>query len=131
MDAAQKTIRIKWIRSGIGFHRSQSEVVRSLGLRRLNHVVERPDTPQVRGLIAKVAHLVEVVDDVPGPMWGSSQPYAIKVASEPVGASEPAPEPVAASEPAAAPEPAVVSEPAATPEGSPSGENEESEKHEE
>src|SRR6516162_4846712 len=125
MDTAQKTIRIKWVRSGIGFNRSQSEVVRSLGLRRLNHVVERPDTPQVRGLIAKVAHLVEVVDDVPGPMWGSGQPYAIKAASEPVGASEPAPEPVAASEPA------VVSEPAATPEGSPSGENEESEKHEE
>ena len=119
MDAAQKTIRIKWIRSGIGFHRSQSEVVRSLGLRRLNHVVERADTPQVRGLIAKVAHLVEVVDDVPGPMWGSSQPYAIKVASEPVGASEPVPEPVAS-------EPAVVSEPAAAPEESPSGQNEES-----
>jgi|SRR5215831_10107870 len=125
MNAAQKTIRIKWIRSGIGFHRSQSEVVRSLGLRRLNHVVERADTPQVRGLIAKVAHLVEVVDDVPGPMWGSSQPYTIKAASEPVGASEPVPEPVP-SEPVAAPEPAVVSEPAAAPEESPSGQNEES-----
>jgi large subunit ribosomal protein L30 len=59
--AEQGTVRIKWVRSGIAFNRSQSEVVRSLGLRRLHQVVERQDTPVVRGLIAKVPHLVEVV----------------------------------------------------------------------
>ena len=80
MPIADKTIRIKWVRSGIGFERSQSEIVRSLGLRRLNHVVERPDTPQVRGLVAKVAHLVEVVNDVSEPVWASTPEYVIKVA---------------------------------------------------
>jgi large subunit ribosomal protein L30 len=80
METAQKTIRIKWVRSGIGFDRSQSEVVRSLGLRRLNHVVERPDTPQVRGLVAKVAHLVEVVSAVPQPVWAATPEYVLEVA---------------------------------------------------
>jgi len=55
------TLRIRWIRSGIAFNRKQKEIIRSLGLRRLHHVVERPDNSVVRGLIAKVAHLVEVV----------------------------------------------------------------------
>lgn len=89
----QRTIRVRWVRSGIGFNRSQGEVVRSLGLRRLNHVVERPDTPQVRGLIAKVAHLVEVVRDVPQPLWDSSPGHAVKTASEPVAPSEEGPSP--------------------------------------
>lgn len=80
MKTAQKTIRIKWVRSGIGFDRSQSEVVRSLGLRRLNHVVERPDTPQVRGLVAKVAHLVEVVSAVTQPVWAATPEYVLEVA---------------------------------------------------
>ena len=57
-----ETIRIRWVRSGIAFNRKQKEIVRSLGLRRLHHVVERPDNPTVRGLVAKVAHLVEIVN---------------------------------------------------------------------
>lgn len=57
-----RKIWIKWIRSGIGFPYRQKDAVKSLGLRRLNHVVECEDTPQIRGLIAKVPHLVEVVD---------------------------------------------------------------------
>ena len=89
MDTAQKTIHIKWVRSGIGFDCSQSQVVRSLGLRRLNQVVERPDTAQVRGLVAKVAHLVEIVSGVSEPVWGSTPGHVIKaVASEPVPASK-------------------------------------------
>jgi large subunit ribosomal protein L30 len=88
MDTAPKTIHIKWVRSGIGFDRSQTEVVRSLGLRRLNQIVERPDTPQVRGLVAKVAHLVEVVSQVSEPVWASAPGYAIKpAASQPAAAS--------------------------------------------
>jgi large subunit ribosomal protein L30 len=65
MEHAKKKIRIEWVRSGIGFHRRQEVVVRSLGLRRLHDVVERPDTPQLRGAIAKVAHLVRVVEAAP------------------------------------------------------------------
>jgi large subunit ribosomal protein L30 len=60
--ANTNSVRIRWVRSGIAFNRKQKEIVRSLGLRRLHHVVERPDNPAVRGLVAKVAHLVEVVD---------------------------------------------------------------------
>ncbi len=87
---AGKTIRIKWARSGIGFNASQSEAVRGLGLRRLNQVVARPDTPQVRGLVAKAAHLVELVSAVPQSPWSSTSEYAIKVApSAPAPASEP------------------------------------------
>jgi len=55
------TLKIRWIRSGIAFNRKQKEIIRGLGLRRLHQVVERPDNPVVRGLIAKVAHLVEIV----------------------------------------------------------------------
>ncbi len=58
-------IRICWVRSGIGFSYHAKEAVRSLGLRRLHHIVERPDTPQIRGLVAKVSRLVEIVSDVP------------------------------------------------------------------
>ncbi len=61
-DKAQRTLRIKWVHSAIAFPRRQKEMIRSLGLRRLNQVVERPDTPQVRGLVARVPHLVEVVE---------------------------------------------------------------------
>ncbi len=62
-QSEKRAIRIKWVRSGIGFNHRQSEIIRSLGLRRLNHVVERPDTPQIRGLVAKVPHLVEIVNE--------------------------------------------------------------------
>ena len=59
---AEKTIRIEQYRSVIGRPRNQREVVRSLGLRRIRHVVERPDTPAVRGMIKKIPHLVRVVE---------------------------------------------------------------------
>jgi len=68
-DNAQRTIRIKWVRSGIGFTYHQKRIVQSLGLRKLNQEVERPDTPQIRGLVAKVPHLVSVVKVAPKPAW--------------------------------------------------------------
>ena len=49
------------VRSTIGFDKQQAEVVRGLGLRRLNHTVERQDVPSVRGMIRKVQHLVRVM----------------------------------------------------------------------
>jgi large subunit ribosomal protein L30 len=48
------------VKSTIGFNRNQAEVVRGLGLRRIRHTVEVPDTPEMRGMIHKVRHLVTV-----------------------------------------------------------------------
>lgn len=58
-----ETIRIEQTRSPIGYPRPQREVLRSLGLRRIRHVVERQDTPAVRGMINKIPHLVRVVEN--------------------------------------------------------------------
>lgn len=57
------TIKIEQVRSLAGRPQPQREVLRSLGLRRIRHVVERQDTPAVRGMIAKVPHLVRVVEE--------------------------------------------------------------------
>ena len=54
------TLKIKWVRSSIGCPRSMRQTIRGLGFRRMNQVVERPDTPETRGMIARVHHLVEV-----------------------------------------------------------------------
>jgi large subunit ribosomal protein L30 len=59
---ATGTVRIKMIGSVIGCPEKQRATVRGLGLRRLNQVVERADTPAVRGMVKKVPHLVAIVD---------------------------------------------------------------------
>ena len=53
-------VRVTLVRSTIGFDRRQANVVRGLGLRRLNHTVELQDVPSIRGMIFKVKHLVRV-----------------------------------------------------------------------
>ena len=58
--ADDKTLRITLVRSTIGEKPKTRACVRTLGLRRIRHTVERPDSPEVRGLIARVRHLVEV-----------------------------------------------------------------------
>ena len=91
-DKGQKTIRIKWVRSGIGFSYRQKRIVRSLGLKKLNQEVERPDTPQIRGLVAKVPHLVEIVPATAPPAWTLVPEYTIhKPAAEPSQVVETAP----------------------------------------
>jgi len=55
-----KIIRVKLVRSPIGYTESQKRTVEALGLRKLNQVVEKPDTEAVRGMINTVAHLLEV-----------------------------------------------------------------------
>jgi large subunit ribosomal protein L30 len=55
-------IKIQYYRSVIAFPKTQKEVVRSLGLRKLNQVVERPDTPSMRGAVAKVPHLLRIIE---------------------------------------------------------------------
>ena len=72
-----KMIRIKWVRSGIGFTYHQKTIVRSLGLNKLNHTVVRPDTPQIRGIVASVPHLLEIVPELPAPAWASIPEYTI------------------------------------------------------
>jgi large subunit ribosomal protein L30 len=57
------TLRVTQRRSRNGSDRRQRDTLRSLGLRRIGHTVEHADSPQVRGMIAKVSHLVEVSED--------------------------------------------------------------------
>ena len=55
-------IKVRQIRSTIGFNRKQALVLESIGLRRIGHTIEIADTPETRGMIHKVRHLVEVVE---------------------------------------------------------------------
>ena len=57
------TIKVKMIGSLIGHPEKQRATVRGLGLRRMHQVVERPDTPEIRGMVRKVPHLVAIVDE--------------------------------------------------------------------
>ena len=54
------TLKVKQLKSRNGSDRRQLDTLRSLGLRRIGHTVEVNDTPQIRGMIHKVRHLVEV-----------------------------------------------------------------------
>ncbi len=56
------TLKIKYVRSAIGSPQKHKLVIKSLGFKRLNQVVTRVDTPQVRGMVAQVPHLVTIVD---------------------------------------------------------------------
>lgn len=58
--ADQKTVTIKLTKSPIGFNKNQATVVQSIGLRKINHSVTLADTPETRGMIFKVRHLVTV-----------------------------------------------------------------------
>ena len=59
---AAGTVKVRMIGSVIGCPDDQRATVRGLGLRRMHQVVEREDTPMVRGMIKKVPHLVAVVE---------------------------------------------------------------------
>lgn len=56
----EKTLRITYVKSAIGYNVRQKRTIKSLGLRHLGDVVEQPDTPMIRGMIDKVKHLVSV-----------------------------------------------------------------------
>jgi large subunit ribosomal protein L30 len=62
MTAAKKKIRIQYTRSKICTPVKHKLVVKGLGFTRLNQIVEREDTPSIRGMIAKIPHLVQVVE---------------------------------------------------------------------
>jgi large subunit ribosomal protein L30 len=58
--AGQSRVKVRLVKSPIGFDKKQKQVVEGLGLRRLNYTVELADTPATRGMIHKVRHLVVV-----------------------------------------------------------------------
>ena len=58
--AKKKTLVIKLVKSPIGYSLRQKGTVKALGLKKVNDIVEQADTPVIRGMIAKVSHLVEV-----------------------------------------------------------------------
>jgi large subunit ribosomal protein L30 len=58
--AGGTTLTVTQVRSTIGFNRKQGEVVRSIGLRRIRHTIQVSDTPEMRGMLHKVRHIVEV-----------------------------------------------------------------------
>lgn len=67
IDSAEpkmKVVRITLTRSPIGYSQCHKATIRALGLRRLHQTVEQADTPSLRGMIAKVNHLVEVEEIV-------------------------------------------------------------------
>jgi large subunit ribosomal protein L30 len=59
-DKQSGTLKIKWVVSFIGCPRGMRQTIRGLGFRRMQQVVEHPDNPSIRGMIAKVHHLVRI-----------------------------------------------------------------------
>ena len=59
---AAKRLKVTLIRSTIGFNETQFKTVQGMGLRKIRHTVELPDTPATRGMIHTVRHLVEVTE---------------------------------------------------------------------
>jgi large subunit ribosomal protein L30 len=62
VDNGGNTIKIQYYRSTIGFSKKQKQIVKALGMTKLNQTVTRPDTPSMRGIVAKVPHLLRIVD---------------------------------------------------------------------
>ena len=58
--SAAKTVTVTLVKSPIGFQKVQGKVVQGMGLRKINHSVTLKDTPETRGMIFKVRHLVTV-----------------------------------------------------------------------
>lgn len=58
----EKQIQVRLVRSFIGRPKDQRLTLKALGFSKLNQVVSKPDNPQVRGMIAKVSHLVQVIE---------------------------------------------------------------------
>jgi large subunit ribosomal protein L30 len=55
-------LNVRQIRSASGHKADQKATIRALGISRLHQIVEHDDTPQIRGMVFKVRHLVEVVE---------------------------------------------------------------------
>ncbi len=62
MSKQQKTVKVTLVKSPIGFNKPQAKTVEGMGLRRIRHSVTLLDTPETRGMIHKVRHLVTVAE---------------------------------------------------------------------
>ncbi len=62
MSKQAKTVKVTLVKSPIGFNRTQGATVTGMGLRRIRHTVTLVDTPETRGMIHKVRHLVTVAE---------------------------------------------------------------------
>ena len=61
-ETTGQTIKIEYYRSSIGYSTKQKTIVKSLGITKLNQVVEKRDSPAMRGTVAKVPHLLRIVE---------------------------------------------------------------------
>lgn len=62
MKKIEHTITVKWIRSAIGRPDNQGKTIRGLGFKRLNQTLTLPDRPEIRGMIHRVGHLLEILE---------------------------------------------------------------------
>ena len=63
MTRGKATIRVRQVKSGIGAPAKQKRILEALGLGRMHRTVEHADNPNVRGMVNKIPHLVEIVAD--------------------------------------------------------------------
>jgi large subunit ribosomal protein L30 len=61
-ESKSGTVKIQYYRSMIGYAKSQKAIVKSLGITKLNQIIERADSPATRGVVAKVPHLLRIVE---------------------------------------------------------------------
>lgn len=61
VDSNPSLIRVKWVRSTIGRPEIQKKIIKAMGFKRLHQTLVLPDRPEIRGMIAQVRHLVEVL----------------------------------------------------------------------
>ena len=61
-ETAGGKMKIQYYRSTIACPKTQKEIVRSLGLRKLNQIVEHPDNASMRGVVAKLPHLLRIIE---------------------------------------------------------------------
>jgi large subunit ribosomal protein L30 len=59
---SEGTIKIQYYRSSIGYSKKQKDIVRGLGITKLNQTVTRPDNASMRGIVAKIPHLLRIVE---------------------------------------------------------------------
>ncbi len=62
----EKAITVKWIRSALGRTRDQRETLRGLGFKRLHQTLILPDRPEIRGMVNRVIHLLEIKESSEG-----------------------------------------------------------------
>ena len=61
-ETNSENIKIQYYRSSIGYSQKQKDIVKSLGITKLNQVVEKPDNAAMRGVVAKIPHLLRIVE---------------------------------------------------------------------